>query len=56
MRMYSSVRGPRSAKWPGIPSARYSASHHPVPTPRKIRPPDSASAVAHSFAVTTGLR
>jgi len=50
---FSSLRLPRSDLW--TPTASYSASFQPTPTPAISRPPDIRSIVAKLFAVATGF-
>ncbi len=52
--MDSSVRAPRSRF--GTPTAANSSSIQPEPTPSTIRPSDSRSSDASSWASTTGWR
>ena len=48
------MRRPRSRS--GCAAPRTRSSFQPTPTPRIVRPPDSRSSVAHSFAKATGSR
>ncbi len=52
--MPSSMRAPRS--WKFSPSASYSDSCQPTPTPSRMRPPESVSSVLTCLATSVGSR
>src|SRR4029453_421516 len=52
--MASSIRAPRGRKL--SPSASYSDSCQPTPTPRRMRPPESVSSVLTCLATSAGCR